>query len=191
MARQFNLDEYETVKERKAKFYTDYPKGSIVVDLVNPESLKTHAIFKASVYESKEDQLNLTPRGVGYALEVRDTELKTSGAGNKYESVNFTSWTENAEESAVGRALDNAGYSGNKKPSQEEMKKVVRHSEILNNPTGQITREPVQNAVDTGLDFGKCPIHDEQMIQRTSNSTGKLYTSHILNGKHCFGKEQR
>lgn len=54
-------------------------------------------------------------------------------------------------------------------------------------PTGTITREPVQNAVDTELDFGKCPIHDEQMIQRTAR-TGKLYVSHIVNGKHCFGK---
>lgn len=187
MAR-FNLDDYETVKERKAKFYKDWPTGSIVVKLVNPESLKTHAVFKASVFQSKDDQSNNCPTGVGYALEVRETELKTSNAGEKYESVNFTSWTENAEESAVGRALDNAGYSGNKKPSREEMAKVQRHSEILAPQAETITREPVENAVDTGLDFGKCPVHDEQMIQRKS-STGKLYTSHILPNKtHCFGK---
>ncbi len=80
-----------------------------------------------------------------------------------------------AETSAVGRALGFAGYG--------IIEGIASADEVV-----KATREPVQNAVDTGLDFGKCPIHDEQMIQRTSNSTGKLYTSHVLNGKHCFGK---
>jgi hypothetical protein len=54
----------------------------------------------------------------GWAEEVR-------GQGN----VNKTSHLENCETGAVGRALANAGLSGsdfNKRPSREEMGKVVR-----------------------------------------------------------------
>jgi hypothetical protein len=40
--------------------------------------------------------------------------------------ANKTSALENAETSAIGRALANAGYSGNKRASREEMAKVAR-----------------------------------------------------------------
>jgi hypothetical protein len=121
---QFNLDEYETVKSRKERFYKDYPDGRIVVKLINPETVIDHAVFQAKCFLTAEDQKNNCPRGVGYALEVRDKELSVSQSGKQYESINYSSWTENCEESSVGRCLDNAGYSGNKKPSREEMIKV-------------------------------------------------------------------
>jgi len=186
---KFNLDEYETVKSRKEKFYKQFTKGSIVVELLNLDTISTHAVFKASVFETKEDQMSNLPRGVGYALEVRDKEMKISNSGAEYESVNFTSWTENCEESAVGRALDNAGFSGSKKPSREEMIKVEKHSEVLNK-TGTITREPV-NAIDTGLE-SKCLPHNTPMFQEVSPKTGEPYWSHkTIDGKRCFGKVQR
>jgi hypothetical protein len=40
--------------------------------------------------------------------------------------ANKTSALENAETSAIGRALANAGYSGNKRTSRQEMEKVAR-----------------------------------------------------------------
>ena len=40
--------------------------------------------------------------------------------------ANKTSALENAETSAIGRALANAGYSGNKRATREEMAKVAR-----------------------------------------------------------------
>lgn len=129
----FNLNEYETVKSRKEKFYTDYSDGRIVVRLVNPESVMEKAVFEARVYISLEDQKVDCPRGVGYALEIRDVELARTREGKTYETVNYSSWTENCEESAVGRALDNAGYSGNKKPSREEMEKAERMTQTINN----------------------------------------------------------
>lgn len=57
-------------------------------------------------------------------------------------------------------------------------------------PTGTITREPVQNAVDTGL-TSMCILHNAKMIQKTSPRTGDPYWSHIFEGQLCFGKEQR
>lgn len=139
MAYQFDPTKYETVKERKERFYKDYPDGRIIVELLNPDfSVNEYALFKASVYLTLEDLKNNLPKATGYAMEVRDKELKTSNLGKQYESVNYSSWTENAEESGIGRALDNAGYSGNKKCSLEEMEKAQRMTETLSKPTNQL-----------------------------------------------------
>ena len=55
------------------------------------------------------------PKATGLAFEV-------DGQG----MANKTSALENAETSAIGRALANAGYSGNKRTSRQEMEKVAR-----------------------------------------------------------------
>lgn len=112
---QPKLENYETVKQRKKRFYEDHPDGRIIVDC--QVANETTALFKASVYLTREEQLNNTPKSTGYAQEFKGQ----GGFANKF------SWTENCEESAVGRALDNAGYAGNDSCSREEMMKVQRH----------------------------------------------------------------
>lgn len=124
----FNLDDYETVKSRKKRFYKDHPDGRIIVKMVNSDHLE-YALFKAAVYLTPEDQEKNLPKATGFALEIRDKEVKTSKYGKEYESVNYTSWTENCEESAVGRALDNAGYASS--PSRDEMAKVGRMTNTI------------------------------------------------------------
>ena len=131
---KFNPAEYETVKSRKKRFYEDHEDGRIIVEMINPDEIFNSALFKAYIYFTAEDQEKGLPRATGYAYEVRDVELKVSNQGKTYESVNFSSWTENAEESAVGRALDNAGYSGNLKCSREEMEKASRMNETMKAP---------------------------------------------------------
>lgn len=120
----FNLDGYETVKERKARFYQDHPEGRIIPFAVKVDD--DMALFRVEVFV--DSQPDSRPKAVGHALEIRDKEKKLTSYGKEYETVNFTSWVENCEESAVGRALDNAGYSGNKKCSKEEMEKAQRMS---------------------------------------------------------------
>ena len=139
-----DLSKYEIVKSRKEKFYKNFPDGRIIVELINPDTINSHALFKAKVYTTLEDQRNDCPRGVGYALEVRDKELLVSNDGKKYKSVNYSSWTENCEESAVGRALDNAGYSGNKKASLEEMQKADRMNTVLNTTDHEFNQSKCQ-----------------------------------------------
>ena len=103
----FNLDNYETVKDRIARFYADHIDGSIVTELVNnPESLIEFASFKASAFVG--GRLIAT----GYAME------------QKGQGVNKDAWVENAETSAIGRALANMDYCGTLRPSREEMSKV-------------------------------------------------------------------
>ena len=173
---QYNPEEYETVKSRKERFYKDNKDGRITVKLLTVENIMDYAVFEARVYLNAEDQKNDCPRGVGYATEIRDKELSTSNQGKKYESVNYTSWTENSEESAVGRALDNAGYSGNKKCSREEMDKANRMSKITSpsplkqTKTDEVVREPIKNT------DGDCEVCGATLEFKTGTTKdGKKY----------------
>jgi len=123
----FDLTKYETVKSRKIRFYSDHSDGRITVESVSTD-VNEYAYFKATVYLNKEDQEKGLAKSTGYAHEIRDKELK-AGKHGVYESVNFGSWNENCEESAIGRALDNAGYSSNGKCSQEEMMQVDKKNQ--------------------------------------------------------------
>ena len=120
---KIDLSSYETVKQRKKRFYGIFSDGRIEVELLNSD-ITDQALVRARVFVSSDDQKNNLPRGIGYAHELRDKELKTSAYGKQYESVNYTSWIENCEESAVGRALDNAGFFSEAKCSQQEMIQV-------------------------------------------------------------------
>jgi hypothetical protein len=94
------------------KFWVKYPDGAITTELVAYKD--DRFIFKASVYKTYADSL---PFATGFAEEI------VSGRG-----VNATSACENAESSAIGRALHTGGISkhseGKPRPSAEEMKKV-------------------------------------------------------------------
>jgi hypothetical protein len=103
----FSLDNYEQVKDRITRFYADHPDGSITTELVNdPSSVTSFATFKATV------SIAGTVKATGYAMEQQ-------GQG-----VNKDAWVENAETSAIGRALANMDYCGTMRPSREEMSKV-------------------------------------------------------------------
>jgi hypothetical protein len=121
---RFDLSKYSTVAERLAQFHTDYPEGRIVTSWENSDPIADPTkpqiwVVKAEVFLTADDQRNYTPKASGLAFE-RDG---TGGANN-------TSALENAETSAIGRALMVAGYSMNKEPnslaSREEMEKVIR-----------------------------------------------------------------
>lgn len=113
---KFNLSDYETVEERIKRFYAEYPDARIITELVDEWSEKPKTwIFKASVYLTAGDQASGLPKATGYASEIDGT----GGANNG-------SAAENAETSAIGRALANMAMSGNKRASREEMAKVHR-----------------------------------------------------------------
>lgn len=106
----FDLSQYEPVEERLARFWADHPKGRIHTELVlDAPSIKS-VVMLASVWKNKTDP---DPDATGYAQE-------TQGEG----MVNKTSWIENCETSAIGRALANMGYAPKgARPSREEMSK--------------------------------------------------------------------
>ena len=123
MAR-FNLADYETVEERLKRFYTDHPDGRILTENETLPEYRAEKIWviKAIVFLSGEDVERGCPKATGYAFEIDGTGM-----------ANQSSALENCETSAIGRALANAGYSGNKRTSREEMEKVARFEEAAKN----------------------------------------------------------
>lgn len=113
---RFNLADYETVEERIKKFYAEHNDGRITTELVEDYGGTPRTwVFKASVYLTAGDQAAGLPKATGYASEIDGT----GGANNG-------SAAENAETSAIGRALANMNLSGNKRSSRQEIEKVNR-----------------------------------------------------------------
>ena len=111
---KFNLDDYELVEDRLKKYWKDNPEGNINTHIEHITEDGTCVTIKAGITDN-----NGRLVATGIAQE-------TKGDG----FANTTSWVENCETSAIGRALANWKYQGNKKarPSREEMAKVQRNS---------------------------------------------------------------
>lgn len=109
----FDLSKYIPVHTRIAEFYEKYPDGRIVTEIIRLNEDSGFVCIKASAYRNHDDA---EPSSTGHAFEIR---------GQGY--VNTTSFIENGETSAVGRALANLGFKiDNGVASREEMQKVER-----------------------------------------------------------------
>lgn len=109
----FDLNNYIPVHVRIEQFYDKYPNGRIVTELVRLNEDSGFVCIKASAFRSCDDA---EPSATGHAFEIR---------GQGY--VNTTSFIENGETSAIGRALANLGFAiENGIASREEMQKVQR-----------------------------------------------------------------
>jgi len=136
----FNLDDYVLVNERIEKFYEKFPGGSIQTEV---KRLKDgFVLIKAYAYRSPEDTIPAT----GHAYEKE-------GVGY----VNKTSYIENCETSAVGRALAMMGFEINKSiASREEMEKVKRMEEDEKKLITESQIKTLEKKIkDTGADKDK------------------------------------
>lgn len=135
----FNLDNYETVEDRLVKFWADHTDGRINTSIHYYDD--TRILIRAEVYFDRED---VRPVATGYAEELR-------GAS----PVNRTSHAENAETSAIGRALANCGYAAKgARPSREEMQKVERGDVRVSRPMQPAAKPAVndKHAIDEMMD---------------------------------------
>ena len=105
----FYLSLYETVAQRLVRWWVEYPEGRIITSIHHYDG--STIIMRAECYNN-DDRLIAT----GYAEEV---------FGNS--PVNKTSFLENCETSAIGRAISNSriGHTG-ERASSTEMDKVNR-----------------------------------------------------------------
>lgn len=103
---QIHGKEYKTVAERVNQLRADHPDWTIKTKLVSTEN--GLIVMRAAIYDA--DRLLAT----GYAEEER-------GSSN----INQTSAVENAETSAVGRALAFLGYAGTEIASADEVAAAI------------------------------------------------------------------
>lgn len=113
---KFDLKDYIPVNQRLTRFYNDHPQGRINTSIIEHDRESGFVVVRAEVYKTPEDSF---PAATGHAFELR-----TAGF------VNRTSYIENCETSAVGRALALMGYEiGKSIASREELEKVERMSD--------------------------------------------------------------
>ena len=157
--------DYVLVSDRVIYFNENYPNGAIKTELVS-QPADEMVVIKATVI------LDLaTPDRFfnGYSQA-------TWGDG----MVNKTAALENAETSAVGRALAFIGIGViDSVASADEMRKAIPQTN-----TDNFSSASIENTKP-------CPIHKGQVLQRfMSKRTGKPYFSHKLeDGSLCFGEE--
>jgi len=145
----FNLADYETVEVRLEKFIKDYPDFRISTELEVCE--KDRYIVKAYLFK---DAQQSTAFSTGLAEE------KVTDRG-----VNQTSALENCETSAIGRALANAGYAAKgKRPSREEMTKVVAAKPVKPPVQDLETAMRKANAVNEDQDYWTTPVNQYNKV---------------------------
>lgn len=106
----FNLQDYETVEDRLARFWELHPEGRILTTMMHYDDQKV--VMRAEIWTDRSDE---HPRATGFAEEVRGSS-----------PVNKTSHVENAETSSIGRCLANMSLKKGPRPSRQEMEKVQR-----------------------------------------------------------------
>lgn len=161
--------EYAEVNQRIKAFRMVYPCGAILTDMVSNEN--GVCVFKAEVYsglsaEDAKDGYEDNLLGTGYAQEKESDSF-----------INKTSYIENCETSAVGRALGMAGFGidtsvcsaeelGNALAQQEANAPIteaqIRNIRSLANEKGSEVKEICKyfnvKSLDymTASDYGKC-----------------------------------
>lgn len=126
----FNMNDYEPVELRLGRFWSKYPDGRVLTDLLHNDGQTF--IFRCEVYTDRDDT---RPAATGHATET------VSNRG-----VNQTSALENCETSAVGRALADLNFAPKgARPSQEEMAKAQRGQQ-QGNGNGQQQPDPRREA---------------------------------------------
>jgi hypothetical protein len=182
---KFNLEDYELVEDRLKKYWKENPEGRIETNVVHITDDGSCVTIKAEIMDN-DGRLVST----GIAQE-------TKGDG----FANTTSWMENCETSAIGRALANWKYQGSKKarPSREEMAKVERNSVTPTTDTKKKAEEsvavssatsPIEQIKEAGFGDTKGAKHpngalaideDGLICPCGSNARVKYYKAHEKN----------
>lgn len=164
----FNLNDYEPVAARLAKWLEDVTKHHETPRVVTELTHRGDGwcVFKAELHTVDQNGRDLLV-ATGWA-EEHATER----------GVNATSHVENCETSAVGRALANAGFAGSdpaKRASREEMGKVVRmggHKQPVTTATKPVEPRTAVGSAKDASGTGKATQGQKTLINTMAQERG-------------------
>lgn len=123
--------EYVLVNERIKAFWKMYPNGRIITDLLSLEN--DMCVIKAKIFTDREDT---TPTATGTAYEKESSSF-----------INKTSYIENCETSAIGRALGILGIGiDTSVASAEEVENAIENQKKIDNIKVQALEKAISNA---------------------------------------------
>lgn len=170
----FDLSGYVEVADRLREWYEKNPGARIVTSIVDQSEKRV--TVKAEVFRKADD---LLPAGVGHsALAIPGTTPYTRGAE-----------LENAETSAIGRALVAAGLPSKKVASADEVlaKRAEQvFADVADRALPPIDTVVVQEVAATGsqLAAGRCPVHGRDWTFKEGISkAGKPYAFYSCGAK--------
>jgi hypothetical protein len=138
----FDLNNYETVSDRVARFQKLHLSGRITTEVVKLDNERGEVLAKACVYREHED---IEPAGVDYAFGIAST----------YPTTMRKFYVEDTVTSAVGRALSLV-LDTDKKPTREDMQKVQAHSEVKAK-----VEEVKAKMADTSKEYVPVPVESD------------------------------
>lgn len=175
----FDLNSYETVADRVARFQKLHLSGRIVTKVVSLDSSKGEVLALAEVYREHEDA---QPAGVDYAFGVAST----------YPQSMRKFYVEDTVTSAVGRALSLV-LDTDKKPTREDMQKVQAHNEVkakveeVKAKMADTSKEyvPVEKADDPWTQWEATPVQTmESAVETVKSILGGTTDKDIQRCKH-------
>ena len=128
---------YSEVAQRIKAFRMVYPQGTIETEMLSNEN--GIVVFKANIYIPEYDEV---AKGMGYKLCENKRLIATGTAYEKEDSsfINKTSYIENCETSAVGRALGMAGFGIDVSvASAEEVQNAINNQVITKEEAEEYT----------------------------------------------------
>lgn len=132
--------DYAEVNQRIKAFRMVYPQGTIETKMIQDEN--GICIFRAYIYSEPTTYINQTIDGATSVNMEQRGQLLASGTAYEKENstfINKTSYIENCETSAVGRALGMAGFGiDTSVASAEEVQNAIA------NQKGDFTDMPIQ-----------------------------------------------
>jgi hypothetical protein len=142
----FDLNNYETVSDRVARFQKLHLSGRITTEVVKLDNERGEVLAKACVYREHKD---IEPAGVDYAFGIAST----------YPTTMRKFYVEDTVTSAVGRALSLV-LDTDKKPTREDMQKVQAHSEVKAK-----VEEVKAKMADTSKEYVPVPVESDPWNQ--------------------------
>lgn len=121
----FNLQDYETVEQRLHRAYKDVPLMRVItknLTTLQDRQVSTWVVQAEIWWPYPDEMAEVALCSDGWYLKATGLAFEIDGVG----MAQKTAALETCESSAIGRALANAGYSGNKRTTREEMSKAER-----------------------------------------------------------------